>query len=300
MDRHDIPTALAIGFTITVFSTFGHEAIGHGVACILTGCDPVQFSSTYFIGNKAGLSASAIRTISLGGTLFNLVLGLGFLALLRTIGRGAPARRYYVLWFGAMVNLVSATGYLFFGSSFAFGDFRTILEGAGWPVRIGCILLGGVLFSGPCGWLRETQIRCWAAGRTAALVSSHSYCSPAIVASTILSASALLSPLPEAGIFSFIGHLFPAIGAWGMLQWFVGDGKAEPARTIARSRTSWSRGGPRCAGSSSGWTRSSAGDARGTRVTRRLVDPHGTTVRRRSVIRREGVQPHVPRGFCTR
>ena len=39
---------VAIGFTISVFSTFGHEAIGHGAACVLTGCDPVQFSSTYF------------------------------------------------------------------------------------------------------------------------------------------------------------------------------------------------------------------------------------------------------------
>ena len=41
----------------------------------------------------------------LGGTLFNLVLGLAFLALLRMIGPGAPAKRYYVLWFGSMVNL---------------------------------------------------------------------------------------------------------------------------------------------------------------------------------------------------
>ena len=62
MDRHDIPTTVAIGFTISVLSTLGHEAIGHGAACVLTGCDPVQFSSTYFIGNKTGLSDSAIRT----------------------------------------------------------------------------------------------------------------------------------------------------------------------------------------------------------------------------------------------
>ncbi len=57
MDRHDIPTAVAIGFTISVLSTFGHEVLGHGGACVLTGCDPVQFSSTYFVGNKAGLPA---------------------------------------------------------------------------------------------------------------------------------------------------------------------------------------------------------------------------------------------------
>jgi hypothetical protein len=32
MDRHDLPTAVAIGFAIKVLLTFGHEAIGHGAA----------------------------------------------------------------------------------------------------------------------------------------------------------------------------------------------------------------------------------------------------------------------------
>jgi hypothetical protein len=239
MDRHDIPTAVAIGFTISVFSTLGHEAIGHGVVCALTGCDPVQFSSTYFIGNEAGLADSAIRTISLGGTLFNLVLGLVFLALLRMFGRGAPARRYYLLWFGAMANLVSATGYIFFGSAFAFGDFRTILEGAGWPLRIGCIVLGAVMYFGALWVAARNADPLLGSGpdrrsRLFALVLL-----PAIVSSAILSASAFLSPYPEAAIFSFIGHLFPAIGAGGMLQWFVGDGTGGTARNIARSHPWW-------------------------------------------------------------
>jgi hypothetical protein len=239
MDRHDIPTAVAIGFTISVLSTFGHEAIGHGGACVLTGCDPVQFSSTYFIGNEDGLSGSAIRAISLGGTLFNLVLGLTFLALLRMAGPGAPARRYFVLWFGAMVNLVSASGYILFGSAFAFGDYKTILEGAALPLRIWCIVLGGVLYFGSLWVAARNADPLLGSGpdrrsRLFALVLL-----PAIVSSTILSASALLSPVPEAAIFSFIGHLFPAIGAWGMLQWFVGDGHGEPARAIARSRAWW-------------------------------------------------------------
>jgi hypothetical protein len=180
----------------------------HGAACVLTGCDPVQFSSTYFIGNKTGLSDSATRTISLGGTLFNLVLGLAFLALLRMIGPGAPARRYYVLWFGSMVNLVSATGYIFFGSAFAFGDYHTILKGVGWPLRIGCILLGAVLYFGALWVAARTADPLLGSGpdrrsRLFALVLL-----PAIVSSTILSASALLSPVPEAAIFSFIGHLY--------------------------------------------------------------------------------------------
>ena len=239
MNRHDIPTTVAIGFTISIFSTLGHEAIGHGAACVLTGCDPVQFSSTYFIGNKAGLSDSAIRTISLGGTLFNLVLGLAFLALLRTIGPGAPARRYYVLWFGSMLNLVSATGYIFFGSAFAFGDYKTILEGAGWPLRIGCILSAECCISEPFGWLRETPIRCWAAGRTAALVSSHSCCSPrsSRAPSCPPARSSARFPKPPSSRSSGISSRRSAPG--GLLQWFVGDGKGEPARTIARSRAWW-------------------------------------------------------------
>jgi hypothetical protein len=239
MDRHDILTVVAIGFTITVLSTLGHEAVGHGGACVLTGCDPVQVSTTYFAGNRVGLSDTAIRMISLGGTIFNFVLGLVFLALLRMIGPGVPARRYYVLWFGSMVNLVSASGYIFFGSAFAFGDYRTILEGAGWPLRGGCIFLGAVLYFGALWVAARNADPLLGSGpdrrsRLFALVLL-----PAISAGSILSASALLSPVPHVAIFSFIGHVFPAIGAWGLLQWFVGDGKGETARNIARSRAWW-------------------------------------------------------------
>ena len=187
MDRHDIPTALAIGFTISVLSTFGHEALGHGAACVLVRCVPIQVSSTHFLGDKAGLSSGAIRAISLGGTIFNLVLALVFLAALRIVGtrpeKGrvqtsvVPARQYYVLWFGAMSNLVSASGYILFGSAFLFGDYATILEGTGLPVRIGCVAVGVRCTSDRCGWRRGSPILCAAAGRIAGAVSSRSCCS---------------------------------------------------------------------------------------------------------------------------
>ena len=53
---------------------------------MLVRCVPIEVSSTYFLGDEAGLSSGAIRTISLGGTIFNLVLGLVFLAALRIVG----------------------------------------------------------------------------------------------------------------------------------------------------------------------------------------------------------------------
>ena len=249
MDRHDIPTAVAIGFTISVLSTFGHEALGHGTACVLVRCVPIQVSSTYFLGDKAALSSGAIRAISLGGTIFNLVLGLVFLAALQIVGtrpeKGrvqtsvVPARRYYVLWFGAMSNLVSASGYILFGSAFRFGDYATILEGTGLPVRIGCVGVGGAMYLGSL-WVAARLADPLLGsgkdrrGRLFALVLL-----PKAATSAVLSGSALLSPYPEAALFSFIGHLFPAIGAWGMLQWFVGDGTGEPAQPIARSRSWW-------------------------------------------------------------
>lgn len=249
MDRHDIPTAVAIGFTISVLSTFGHEALGHGAACVLVGCVPIQVSSSYFLGDEAALSRGAIRAISLGGTIFNLVLGLVFLAALRIVGTRAakgrvqtsvvPAGQYYVLWFGAMSNLVSASGYILFGSAFRFGDYATILEGTGLPLRIGCVAVGGALYLGSL-WVAARLADPLLGsgkdrrGRLFALVLL-----PKAATSAVLSGSALLSPYPEAAFFSFIGHLFPAIGAWGMLQWFVGDGTGEPAQPIARSRSWW-------------------------------------------------------------
>ena len=132
-------------------------------------------------------------------------------------GPGAPARRYYVLWFGAMKNLVSASGYILFGSAFAFGDYKTILEGAALPfadrmhpprrIPVSRVPLGG----------REKR-RSAAGQRTESpLPSFRTRPAPCNDDRTILSASALLSPVPAAALFSFIGHLFPAIGAWGML-----------------------------------------------------------------------------------
>ena len=144
-----------------------------------------------------------------------------------------------MLWFGAMSNLVSASGYILFGSAFRFGDYATILEGTGLPVRIGCAGVGGAMYLGSL-WVAARLADPLLGsgkdrrGRLFALVLL-----PKAATSAVLSGTALLSPYPEAALFSFIGHLFPAIGAWGMLQWFVGDGTGEPAQPIARSRSWW-------------------------------------------------------------
>ena len=109
----------------------------------------------------------------------------------------------------------------------------------GWPVRIGCVGVGGAMYFGSL-WVAARLADPLLGsgkdrrGRLFALVLL-----PQAATSAVLSGSALLSPYPEAALFSFIGHLFPAIGAWGMLQWFVGDGTGKPAQLIARSRSWW-------------------------------------------------------------
>ena len=106
-----------------------------------------------------------------------------------------------MLWFSAMVNLVSESGYILFGSAFAFGDYKTILEGAALPLRIGCVLLGAVLYLGSLWVAARSADPLLGSGpdrrsRLFALVLL-----PAIV-SSISSASALLSPVPEAACSS--------------------------------------------------------------------------------------------------
>jgi hypothetical protein len=242
---HESLTTVAIGFTLNVLWTLGHEALGHGGACVLVECSPVQVSGTYFQGNETGLSAAAIRVIALGGSVFNFVLGVALFAAIKRLGPRLSANSYYVLWYGALINLLSATGYVFFGSAFLFGDFSTVLRGAEPQValRIGFTTLGCVLYLGSMWVMARLADPLLGSGPDRRSRLFKLVLLPQLVAGTILAGGALLSPYPQAAVFTMIGHVFPAVGAWGMLQWFVGNGTGKPSQEIVRSRVWWAAAG---------------------------------------------------------
>src|SRR5687767_10983646 len=126
MMRHHLPTQLAIGIFIQVLSTLAHEVIGHGGACVLVGGTPLEVSGSYFLDDDANLARSSKWIISAGGSAVNFVIGLGLLALLK-LRPPRSGNAYYIVWYGALANLASATGYVMFGAAFAFGDYGNIL-----------------------------------------------------------------------------------------------------------------------------------------------------------------------------
>ncbi len=70
----DAATIAAISFLAYAISNVLHEGLGHGGACLVVGGKARGLSSTYFDCDTAGLPGWAVRLISAGGTLANLVV----------------------------------------------------------------------------------------------------------------------------------------------------------------------------------------------------------------------------------
>ena len=127
MSRSDVATVAAIAVLAYGGANVIHEGVGHGGACLLTGCTPKLLTSMTFTGNDAGLSHLSIHLISAGGTLANLAAGALALLLLRTCAPEAQAR-WFFLWLFAAINLFQASGYLLFSGLANLGDWAAIVH----------------------------------------------------------------------------------------------------------------------------------------------------------------------------
>ena len=83
--KHDLLTVIAISIVVYTIANLLHEGLGHGGACLAVGCKPLLLTSVNFQGNEDGLAKWAIRLISAGGTIVNLIAGFIALALLRKL-----------------------------------------------------------------------------------------------------------------------------------------------------------------------------------------------------------------------
>lgn len=144
----DLPTIAAIGMVAYLLSNLVHEGLGHGGTCWLVGGRPLGLSSAWFDGDMTGLSAWAVRAEKAGGTLANLLCGLGLLAWLRTMRR-PTAQLYYFVWLAMTVNLLQAGGYLMASPLLGFGDWKDFIAGLAprFAWQLGLTALG-VLISG--------------------------------------------------------------------------------------------------------------------------------------------------------
>lgn len=140
-------TVAAIAVIAYAFANVLHEGLGHGGACLVTGCTPKVLSSMHFDGDTAGLSRAATNFIQAGGTLANLLAAVLSFAWFRR-DRAASVHTRYFAWLFGTVNLLHAAGYLLFSGVGNIGDWAEIVRGLqpAWAWRTSMAVLGGTTY----------------------------------------------------------------------------------------------------------------------------------------------------------
>ena len=86
--KPDLLTLACIAIIAYALAALLHEGVGHGGACLLTGCQPHLLTSMSFDGDASQLSRNATRLIAAGGSLVNLLTScIGFGVLRRLSSR---------------------------------------------------------------------------------------------------------------------------------------------------------------------------------------------------------------------
>jgi hypothetical protein len=126
--RNDWVTIAAVAALTYALASVVHEGLGHGGACLIVGGIPRELSSMDFDCDLHGLGATAENIVAAGGTIANLIFGLGALALYRWIPVTSSPLGRFSLWLFAAVNLMQGTGYFLFSGIGGIGDWAVVVE----------------------------------------------------------------------------------------------------------------------------------------------------------------------------
>jgi hypothetical protein len=127
--RNDWVTIAAVAALTYAIVSMVHEGLGHGGACLVVGGIPRELSSMDFDCDLHGLGATTEKIVAAGGTIANLIFGLGALALYRRMPvTSSPLWRLWV-WLFAAVNLMTGTGYFLFSGIGGIGDWAVVIQG---------------------------------------------------------------------------------------------------------------------------------------------------------------------------
>jgi hypothetical protein len=151
--RDDGGTLAAIGVIATCLSAFGHEAFGHGGACLAVGGSISLLTATHFACAGGGIVVDA------AGPLMNLILaGLAF-ALLRFGAPKAVAMRWFLLSLGG-INLCWFAGELVSSPLVGGYDEAAIARQLDWPAiwRPIAFALGLAVYAGTIRLVARTLI----------------------------------------------------------------------------------------------------------------------------------------------
>ena len=165
--RPDWLTVAAVAAVVHVIASVTHEGVGHGGACLLTGCTPHLVTTMSFQGDERALSNVAVRFIAAGGTIANLLLASVTIWLLRRRRHAAPGAAWFFLWLLATVNLLQGCGYLFYSGATNIGDWAEIVRGwrPAWLWRVALAVIGGYAYWRSINWaMRQLGQRLHASG----------------------------------------------------------------------------------------------------------------------------------------
>jgi hypothetical protein len=118
----DVLTTCAISIVAGILANILHEGVGHGLTALLTG------AKSGVLTTVAWSSAFDSRLVEAGGTLANLVAGLIFWFVLRSVKSDSLPMCYFLL-ISCAFNLLTGTGYFFFSGVTNFGDWAAVITG---------------------------------------------------------------------------------------------------------------------------------------------------------------------------
>ena len=134
--RDNIATTVALGVLAYICETVGHEVVGHGSVCLLTGGRITAVAPLWM--------HCSVETpvMVLAGPLFNLIFGGACALAVRAWPRAGALSLF--LWLSCAFNLLVACGYLAVGGVTGFGDWPYALAGVqpAWAWRAAAAVLG--------------------------------------------------------------------------------------------------------------------------------------------------------------
>ncbi len=138
--RDDLATLAALGVIVACVSAAGHEALGHGGACLLAGGEVTLLTATRFACDGGALWVDA------AGPTMNLLLAVVSLWLLRRASAKAVAWRW-LLFLMAAVNIAWFAGEVISSPFMPGYDEAAIASQLGWSPTVWqpAMLIGGVL-----------------------------------------------------------------------------------------------------------------------------------------------------------
>jgi hypothetical protein len=133
--RSDLATAVAIALAAYALCDLAHEALGHGLAALMTPGVRVVSLTTVAL-QTAGINS---RIVAAAGPVANILFGAVALAIFHRMARLSPTG--YFVWLFGILNLMNGTGYLLFSAVLGSGDWAVVIGGLE-PVWLWRLVLG--------------------------------------------------------------------------------------------------------------------------------------------------------------